>query len=159
MNADGTNIRTAITNEQWSKGGHHLNWMPDGDYISMNLNTDGKPGIEIITVKYDGTDMKTVYPKGSGHPSFHPKGLPNIITDAYAGEMPLENGKTPIRFIDIINQTERIIAAIDLPKITNFEFRVDAHPTWDKSGRYVVFNGTDNETRRVYVADLKDVIN
>lgn len=158
MRPDGSEIRTAITNEQWSKGGHHINWTPDGEHLSMNLNVDGKPGIEIITVKYDGTDMKIAYPKGSGHPSFHPKGLPFIVTDAYAGEMPLTDGKTPIRLINIKNQTEINIAEIVLPAIKNFEFRVDAHPAWDKSGRYVVFNGTDNGTRCVYLADLKNVL-
>ncbi|OIP82840.1 MAG: hypothetical protein AUK44_06855 [Porphyromonadaceae bacterium CG2_30_38_12] len=158
MRADGTDIRTAITDEQWSKGGHHVNWMPDGEHLSMNLNVDGKPGIEIITVKYDGTNLKTVYPVGSGHPSYHPKGLPFIITDAYSGEMPLADGKTPIRLINVEKQTERNIAEIILPKITNFEFRVDAHPAWDKSGRYVVFNGTDNGTRCVYISDLKKLL-
>lgn len=156
MRPDGTEIKTAITNDQWSKGGHHINWMPDGEHLSMNLNVDGKPGIEIITVKYDGSDMKTVYPKGSGHPSFHPRGLPFIVTDAYSGELPLKDGKTPIRLINVNTQTEQNIAKIVLPEIKNFEFRVDAHPVWDQSGRYVVFNGTENGTRCVYIADLKN---
>lgn len=155
MRADGTDIRTAVTNEQWTKGGHHINWMPDGEHLSMNLNVDGKPGIEIITVKYDGTNLKTVYPIGSGHPSYHPKGLPYIITDAYSGEMTLPNGKTPIRLINVEKQTEQNIAEIVLPKITNFEFRVDPHPAWDRTGRFVVFNGVENGTRCVYIADLK----
>ncbi len=157
MRPDGSEIRTAITNDQWSKGGHHINWTPDGEHLSMNLNVDGKPGIEIITVKYDGSDLKIVYPKGSGHPSFHPKGLPFIVTDAYSGEMNLPDGKTPIRLINVATQTEQNIAEIILPEIINFEFRVDAHPAWDRSGRFVVFNGTDHGTRCVYVADLKDV--
>jgi hypothetical protein len=158
MRADGTDIKTAITDEQWTKGGHHVNWMPDGEHLSMNLNVDGKPGIEIINVKYDGTNLKTAYPIGSGHPSYHPKGLPFVITDAYAGEMPVADGKTPIRLINVSKQTEQNIAEIVLPKITNFEFRVDAHPAWDKTGRFVVFNGTDNGTRCVYIADLKNLL-
>jgi len=40
--------------------------------------------------------------------------------------------------------------------IGNFEFRVDAHPSWDRSGRFVIFNGTENGTRCVYVIDLKN---
>lgn len=158
MLPDGTGLHTAITNDQWSKGGHHVNWTPDGEHLSMNLNVDGNPGIEIITVKYDGSDLKTVYPKGSGHPSFHPKGLPFIVTDAYSGEMNLPNGLTPIRLINIKNQTEQNIAEVNLPVITNMEFRVDAHPVWDKSGRYVVFNGTNNGTRCVYITDLKKLL-
>jgi hypothetical protein len=125
----------------------------------MNLNVDGKPGIEVITVKYDGSDMKTVYPKGSGHPSYNPNGLPLIVTDAYSGVMNLTNGKTPIRLINTETQTEQNITEIDLPAIKNFEFRVDAHPAWDRTGRFVIFNGTDNKGKRcVYVADLKAIL-
>lgn len=158
MRPDGSEIKTAITSEQWKKGGHHINWTPDGEHLSMNLNVDGKPGIEIITVKPDGTEMKIVYSLGSGHPSFHPKGLPFVVTDAYSGEMNLPNGLTPIRLINIKNQTEQNIAEVSLPVITNMEFRVDAHPVWDKSGRYVVFNGTNNGTRCVFLADLKKLL-
>jgi hypothetical protein len=155
MRPDGSDLHTAITPDQWAKGGHHINWTPDGEYLSMNLNVDEKPGLEIITVRYDGTDMKTVFTPGSGHPSFHPGGLPLIVTDAYSGEMPLADGKTPIRLMDVKTGKEQTIAQIFLPEIKDFEFRVDAHPAWDRSGRYVIFNGYVDGTRNVFMADLK----
>ncbi|TCD28352.1 hypothetical protein EZ456_06625 [Pedobacter psychrodurus] len=158
MNADGSDLYTAITPEQWGKGGHHVNWMPNGTHLSMNLNIDGKPGLEIITVKFDGTELKSVYSPGSGHPSFNPKGLPFVITDAYAGEMPLKEGTSPVRLIDIKNQTEKLVAGAELPPIKDYEFRVDAHPAWDRSGRYVIYNGTHRGTRSVFIADLKDML-
>lgn len=154
MNADGTDIRTAITPGQWARGGHHVNWMPDGEHLSMNLNLDDKKGLEIIQVRYDGTDLKEVYPLGSGHPSFHPAGLPYVVTDAYAGEIPLENGLSPIRLIDIEQQTETNLAEVYLPSIHNFEFRVDAHPAWDRTGKYVVFNGVNAGKRCVYLVEV-----
>lgn len=158
MLPDGSDIRTAITNEQWAKGGHHVNWDTDGEHLTMNLNVDGKPGLEIIRVKYDGTDLKTIYSPGSGHPSSNPKGANFMVTDAYAGEMPTAEGYAPIRLIDLVNQTEKIISGAHLPPIKDFEFRVDAHPAWDRTGRYVVFNGTNNNTRSVYIADLKKML-
>lgn len=158
MNVDGTNIRTAITPEEWALGGHHVNWMPDGEHLSMNLNIDNKEGLEIISVKYDGTELKEVYPTGSGHPSYHPAGLPYIITDAYAGEIPLENGQSPIRLIDVKQQTETRLAEVYLPPIHNFEFRVDAHPAWDRTGRYVVFNGMKAGHRCVYLARISNLV-
>lgn len=158
MNADGSDVRTAITPDQWAKGGHHINWTADGDHLSMNLNVDSKPGLEIITVKYDGTDMKTVFKPGSGHPSFHPGGLPLIVTDAYSGEMPTPDGKAPIRLMNVKTGKEQTIAQIFLPQIKDFEFRVDAHPAWDRSGRYVIFNGYVDGTRNVFLADLKDIL-
>src|SRR5450759_1904985 len=36
--------------------------------FDINPNVDGNPGIELITAKYDGSDLKIVYKKGSGHP-------------------------------------------------------------------------------------------
>lgn len=154
MNPDGSDIRTAITPKQWVRGGHHINWMPDGDHLSMNLNIDGKEGVEIVSVKYDGTDLKEAYPIGSGHPSFNVAGLPYIVTDAYAGEVVAGKGLTPIRLINYEQQTEYNLAEVYLPPIRNFEFRVDAHPAWDRTGRYVVFNGVKDGHRCVYMAEI-----
>ena len=155
MKPDGSDIRTAITPEQWACGGHHINWLPDGDHLSMNLNVHGREGVEIVSVKYDGTDLKEVYPTGSGHPSYNVAGLPYIVTDAYAGEVISSKDMTPIRLINYEQQTEYNLAEVYLPPIRNFEFRVDAHPAWDRTGRYVVFNGMKDGHRCVYMAEIK----
>lgn len=158
MNTDGSNLRTAITAEQWAKGGHHVNWMPDGEHISMNLEVEEGKQLELITAKYDGTDLKVVFKPGSGHPSYHPKGLPFIITDAYPGEpVTLGNGTAPIRLLNVKTGKETTITQVFLSN-TEGEFRIDAHPAWDYSGRYVIFNGYEGNTRSVFIADLKDVL-
>ncbi|MEO7767972.1 MAG: hypothetical protein ABIS01_11120, partial [Ferruginibacter sp.] len=158
MRTDGTDIRTAVTPEQWTKGGHHINWMPDGEHLSMNLNIDGKEGLELISVKYDGTDMKTVFTPGSGHPSYHPKGLALIVTDAYPDEsITKRNGTVPIRLLHTDTQVEDKVAEVFVTN-KNGEFRIDPHPAWDRSGRYIIFNGFTGGTRNVFVADLKNVI-
>lgn len=158
MRADGTDLRTAITPDQWAKGGHHINWMPDGEHISMNLNVDGKPGLEFITAKYDGSDLKMAFTPGSGHPSFHPAGLPLVITDAYPEE-PVSpgNGLSPIRLLHINTGTEESIYNIFVSDAQG-EFRIDPHPAWDRSGRYVIFNGYEGNTRNVFIADMKDIV-
>ncbi|MBC8034648.1 MAG: hypothetical protein H7Y03_10910 [Chitinophagaceae bacterium] len=156
MRPDGTDIHTAVTPDQWAKGGHHINWMPDGLHLSMNLNIDGKEGLELISVKYDGADLKQVFVPGSGHPSYHPKGLPLIITDAYPDEqITLRNGTVPIRLLHTDTQTEEKIAEVYVSRKAG-EFRIDPHPAWDRSGRFVIFNGYTGNTRNVFVADLKD---
>ena len=157
MRPDGSDLRTAITPDQWAKGGHHVNWTPDGEHLSMNLNVDGKPGLEIITVRYDGSDMKTVFSPGSGHPSFNPLGVPLIVTDAYPGELGTTDGTVPIRLMNTQTTQEQAIVNIFLSKAEG-EFRIDAHPTWDRSGRYVIFNGFLDGTRNVFMADLTDVL-
>ena len=157
MNADGSNLKTAVTADQWAKGGHHINWYPDGDHITMNLNVDGKEGLEIIKAKDDGSDLQVIYPVGSGHPSFHPNGR-YIITDAYPDEkIAYDDGTVPIRLIDTQLQKEVVIARIFVSDISG-EFRIDPHPAWDRSGNYVVFNGYVGDTRQVYMADLSQLI-
>lgn len=158
MNADGSELRTAITPEQWAKGGHHVNWVPDGEHLSMNLNVDGQPGIEVVKVKADGSNLKVVYQKGSGHPSYQPKGLPLIVTDAYFGEMTTKAGKEPLRLLDVSTGKEIQLAEVPLSPNPVFELRVDMHPAWDRSGRYVVFNSYEGGTRNVYIADVKNYL-
>lgn len=155
MRPDGSDLRTAITPDQWAKGGHHINWTPDGEHLSMNLEVDGKPGLEIITVRYDGSAMKTVFSPGSGHPSLNPSGGPLMVTDAYPGELGTTDGTVPIRLMNTQTGQEQAVVNIFLSKAEG-EFRIDAHPTWDRSGRYVIFNGFLDGTRNVFMADLKD---
>lgn len=161
MKPDGTDIRTAITTKQYARGGHHMAWMPDGEHFSMNLEVDStRFGLELITARYDGAELKTVFSPGSGHPSFHPKGLPLIITDAYRHEVSVTNddGIVPIRLMNIKTGKETIIARVKVPDVKDNSFRMDAHPTWDRTGRYVIFNGYDDNSRGVYIADLRNII-
>ena len=78
--------------------------------------------------------------------------------DAYPGEhVAFGNGLVPIRLIDTKTATCQDIIRIDVSPVRG-EFRVDAHPAWDRSGRYVTFNGWINNTRRVLVADLSRLL-
>jgi hypothetical protein len=158
MLPDGSDIRVALRPEQWARGGHHICWMADGEHISMNLNVDEEPGIELVSFKYDGTELKTIYDPGSGHPSQHPKGLPLIVTDAYPGEpVTTKPGTVPIRLINLRTQTEMNVAEVYV-STQGGEFRIDPHPAWDRSGRYVVFNGYVGGTRNVWMIDLGDLV-
>ncbi len=159
MRPDGSDIKTAITHEKYAKGGHHMAWMPDGEHISMNLEIDGNPGLEIITVKYDGSELNTVFPTGSGHPSFQPKGLPFIITDSYWDE-PVTNkdGFIPLRLLNTETGKEIRIAYVFVPRVNDNSFRVDLHPAWDRTGRYVIFNGYEDNERCVFMANLSKII-
>ena len=84
---------------------------------------------------------------------------PFIITDAYPHERVCRgDGTAPLRLIDLRSRTEVALAHVNLSrkeqaKLTS-EFRTDAHPVWDATGRFVVFNGIENDTRCVYLADV-----
>ncbi|ODS82507.1 MAG: hypothetical protein ABS46_08765 [Cytophagaceae bacterium SCN 52-12] len=158
LKPDGTDIRTAITTDQYAKGGHHMAWMPDGDHFSMNLEmNDARPGLELVTVRYDGSNLKEVFNPGSGHPSFHPKGLPLIVTDAYRHETSVtsNDGYVPVRLLNTATGKEILIAKVRIPDVSDNSFRLDPHPTWDRTGRFVIFNGYDDASRGVYIADLQ----
>jgi len=158
MRPDGSELCTAVTPEQWAKGGHHINWMPDGEHLSMNLDVDGKPGLELISVLADGSDLKIVFQPGSGHPSQHPGGKPFFITDAYPDEpVAARDGTSPLRLLDLKHGTEQTIVSIFV-SMTAGEFRVDPHPAWDRTGRYVAFNGFVGGTRNVFIADLSALL-
>jgi hypothetical protein len=157
MNADGSEIRTAVTAAEWARGGHHICWTRDEDYLSMNLVIDDHRTLGIRTFRFDGSDFRTVFAPGSGHPSFHPRGR-YIITDSYPNEpTAFGDGTVPIRLIDTKLGTATLITRVYVSK-TSGEFRVDPHPAWDRSGRYVVFNGLAGGARRVYVADLAGLV-
>ncbi|MDO8542079.1 MAG: hypothetical protein Q7S40_16705 [Opitutaceae bacterium] len=158
MRPDGSELRTAITPDQWARGGHHINWMPDGEHLSMNLNVDDQPGLEFISVRADGSDLKVLFKPGSGHPTQHPGGRPFVITDAYPDEpVAAKDGTSPLRFLDLQRGKERTIFQVFVA-MTAGEFRVDPHPAWDRSGRYVAFNGFVDGTRNVFVADLSTLL-
>ena len=160
--ADGTDIRLAITGSLWSRGGHHPNWCPDGRHVMMNLKYP-ESELRFVRAAYDGTGLGTMTDcvLGSGHPSLHPNGR-HIVTDSYVGEpVAFGDGTTPIRLVDLETGQETMVARVrtqppyEGPKRV---LRVDPHPAWDRSFRRVAFNACPDGTRRVYVADLSDVV-
>jgi hypothetical protein len=159
MRGDGSDIRLAVTPERYARGGHHPMWAPDGENITINLNVrDGTKELDLVQVRYDGANLHSIHGLGSGHPSMHPT-LPFVISDSYTHESPARpDGTVPLRLIDLRTKTEVALARVlarrsDSAKLST-EFRIDQHPVWDATGRYVTFNGIYNDTRSVFIADL-----
>jgi hypothetical protein len=163
MARDGSEIHVAIPNSEWGvKGGHHPNWCPDSEHVLMNLDINGE-GLRFVQARYDGTDRRTLTEKvfGSGHPTLHPDGR-HMLTDAYPDEpLAAGDGTSPIRWIDLETGEERELVRIEAtPRFTGplNQFRLDLHPAWDPSYRRIAFNGCPDGTRRVYVADLSELV-
>lgn len=162
MKADGSQLHVAIPDSEWSKGGHHPNWCPDGETVMINLNIHGE-GLRFVKARYDGSQYGimsgTVF--GSGHPTLHPDGR-HIVTDAYPREpLAFGDGTTPIRLIASDTGEEKTLARmlVEPPfRGPKGELRVDPHPAWDYGFRRIAFNACPEGTRRVYVADLADVL-
>jgi hypothetical protein len=162
MNADGSHVRVAVSAGRWAKGGHHPNWCPDGDHVLMNLNTQGD-GLRFARLALDGSTCETLVPAilGSGHPTLHPDGQ-HLLTDAYVDEpLAFADGTTPIRLIDLRSGLETQLVRIGIRPLAERStgaLRVDPHPAWDRTYTRVAFNACPDGRRRVYVADLSEIL-
>lgn len=158
MKEDGSELFNAIPALQWDKGGHHTTWRADGERLSFNLG-DGKGGMALTQVKYDGSSMGRICERvpGSGHPSEHPSGNGLFIADSYPWEpVAYGDGTTPIRLIDTAQGSERRLVRFrsGTPYEKVAPLRLDPHVAWSRDGRFIAFNGFMDGTRRVYVADM-----
>lgn len=159
---DGTELYDAIPADLWERGGHHTTWMADGERLSFNLG-DMKGGLDLMQVRFDGSKLgKLCDTKGSGHPSENPRKPGIFVADTYVREKEAYgDDTTPIRLIDLKADSSRRIIRIktETPhQKANAALRVDPHVVWDKSGRFIAFNAFDEGTRKVYVADLKELL-
>ena len=168
MTRDGDDIRVAIPASEWAdKGGNHPNWHPDGEHVMMNLDIDGD-GWMYVQARYDGSGLKkiTSVPANHGHPSIHPGGR-FMISDAYPREADAYgDGTTPLLFVDLEKHQRKALLRMDA--VSQFfdddmnkasSMRVDLHPAWDKSSyTRVAINGVLEGTRRVFVADLSEIV-
>lgn len=158
MRPDGSEIHCAMPADVWGRGGHHPNWMPDGQRVMMNLKLDGT-NMRLVSFRYDGSDLRLMHAEleGSGHPSLHPNER-HVITDVYAhGPLAYEDGTTPLRLLDLAAGDETRIARIRTRP--NYEgdrkvLRVDPHPAWGPDWRHIVFNACPAGVRDVFIADL-----
>lgn len=162
LRPDGTDVYNAVPAARWVHRGHHINWYPDGRTLSMNLGGFGE-GLRLVRVNHDGTDLRPIFPDilGSGHPTVHPTGP--ILTDTYTHEsMSFEDGTVPLRWItpDGVETCLARIGARTEPQ-PDSTLRVDPHPAWDRTWRWVAFNGVrpGDNTRRVFIADMQPAIN
>lgn len=163
MRPDGSEIKVAVGPEYWRYGGHHINWFPDGERLSMNLCIDRDEQMYLVEVNADGTGMRKMIEgvPGSGHPTVHPNGR-NVLTDAYGFEkVAFGDGTVPLRWIDLKKKTEQTIVRVNIDN-PGFQaskaLRVDPHPAWAADHRHVAFNGYVKGTRRVFVADLGSLL-
>ena len=160
MGLEGGPKHCAVGPEQWEKGGHHATWFPDGKRISMNLNSDGD-GLRFVQVNADGSGLSKMLDDtmGSGHPTVHPNGT-HLLTDTYTWEQGFfGDGTIPLRWVDRATGREETLVRINTQQpCKDSVMRVDPHPAWDRTWRYVTFNGFVGGTRRVFVADLKELI-
>jgi Tol biopolymer transport system component len=153
-------MHCAVGPEQWEKGGHHGTWFPDGKRISMNLNID-REVLRFVQVNADGSELKKILSNlpGSGHPTVTPDGK-HLLTDTYSWEdTSFGDGTIPLRWVDLQTGEEEVLVRINTgTPYKESVLRVDPHPAWDRTWRYVTFNAFVDGTRKVFIADLEKLI-
>jgi len=162
LDADGGNVRLAVSADRWARGGHHPNWCPDGRHVLMNLNTQGD-GLRFARLPLDGSECETLAPgvRGSGHPTLHPDGR-HLLTDAYVDEpVAYGDGTSPIRLVNIETGADTVLTRMRIQPLAakaTGALRVDPHPAWDRSYTRIAFNACPDGRRRVFVADLRAIL-
>lgn len=157
---DGSELHCAVGPEEWAKGGHHATWFPDGKCLSMNLNLK-ETGMRFAQVKADGTGLSLINETalGTGHPTVSPDGK-HVLTDTYNFEsVAYEDGTVPLRWVNVETGEERHIVRIPTRQPhEDIVLRIDPHPAWDRSGRFITFNAFVDGTRRVLIADMQSLL-
>lgn len=152
-------VHCAVGPEEWVKGGHHGTWFPNGKQISMNLNID-RDCLRFVQVNADGSGLRKMldHVTGSGHPTVYPGGK-HLLTDTYTKEATaFGDGTIPLRWVDLQTGAEEVVVRINTHQSCGVAaMRVDAHPAWDRTWRYVTFNAFTGGSRRVYVADMQSL--
>ncbi|MDT8388947.1 MAG: hypothetical protein RRC34_00375 [Lentisphaeria bacterium] len=160
MGLEGESKQCAVGPDQWEKGGHHATWFPDGHRISMNLKID-RDELRFVQVNADGSGLHKMLDEtvGSGHPTVHTDGR-HLLTDTYTKEKTaFGDGTIPLRWIDLATGREDTLVRINTQQpCKDGVMRVDPHPAWDRTFRYVTFNAFVDGTRRVFVADTQELI-
>lgn len=153
---DGTELRNPVPYPFWRYAGHHTTWTPDSRSLTLNLDLR-REGMKIWIVGHDGADFRLLvdFAKGSGHPTLHRDGR-HVLTDSYSGEGFADaEGSIPLRWLDLAEKKESHPVRVRLnPRDAWGDWRIDPHPAWDRTWRYVAFNGSLGDTRRVFLADF-----
>ncbi|MDA3962262.1 MAG: hypothetical protein PF961_15855 [Planctomycetota bacterium] len=158
---DGSELSDAVPAICWKHGGHHINWLPDGSGLSMNLGGFGDR-LRFVRCDIDGSHLRPILLDsiGSGHPTVTPCG--HILTDSYTREQPFihDDGTTPLRWVNIASGVER--EAVRMTTVVapgrHGALRIDPHPAWDRSGTLVSFNASISGKRHVLIANFSELL-
>ncbi|MCL1909348.1 MAG: hypothetical protein FWG05_00260 [Kiritimatiellaeota bacterium] len=165
LDLEAREIHCAVGPEKWKLGGHHATFFPDGRRISMNINlTPGDYKLRLMQVNLDGSDFRQIRDGliGSGHPTVvagganRPGEPHHIITDSYEGEpVAFGDGTVPLRWINLRDGTEECLIRVNVRQpCPDGAMRIDPHPAWDRTNRWLTFNGFVDGTRRVFLAQI-----
>jgi hypothetical protein len=161
LDLEASRVCNAVPTSKWLYGGHHINWHPNGRELSMNLKFEQGGPLWLVGCDETGENLRQLREDilGSGHPSIHPDGV-HLITDTYTSESTaFGDGTIPLRWVNLETGSVHNVVRINTRQpCQDGTLRVDPHPAWDRSWRYVTFNGHTGGTRRIFIADMKPLL-
>jgi hypothetical protein len=160
FNSDGSNIHFTVgAPNVWASMGNHPNWHPDGEHILRIIKVDKTD--RFCQFKFDGSDFKVLSETaiGTGHPRIDPSGK-YLMTDSY----PIDkngNQTVNIRLLDIIADKEEIVCTMPTLPRANLKYstlRLDGHPFWSRDYKKIIFQGSPEGKRQIFMADLPEIM-
>ena len=158
LKPDGSDIHLTPSIPLWGHKGGHPNWHPDGKHLIRNLRPNGKKD-RLCKLPCDGSGFTVLSETidGGGHPTIE-SAERYIVTDAY----PKQTGTTVvrIRLIDLVDEKDLTVCVMPTVRQVGGDtvMRVDGHPAWSRDFKKVIFQGTPDGRRQLFVADLSRVV-
>jgi hypothetical protein len=149
---DGSELTATVPHRRWARGGHHPIWHPGGEQVLMNLVLD-QGTMRFSLVSPDGTVQPLLEnATGSGHPIVSPDGR-RMVTDLT--EDTDARRTVTVRLFDLEKKTWSDICRATSPAARGeaVPMRRDAHVTWDRDGRRMLFLAAPDGRRRLFVID------
>lgn len=132
----------------------HYCWRNQDELLATTREASGRWHYTLYNLKI-GTRVDLNLPFTSdGHPMFNPIDKDWIVTDTYPDRRLDQH-----LYLVNINTAETIsLAAMYSPFVYRGQVRCDLHPRWDRSGRSIVVDTTQNGKRNLVVLDIpKDI--
>ena len=118
--------------------------------------------IRFALFRHDGSERHFIGKPhlGSGHPTMSRDGE-HVLTDAYPRErVAYVDGTVPLRWINLETSEAKQLVRVDATPSFNgpkSALRIDPHPTWTRDNSAIVFNGSVNGSRRVFIALMDSI--
>ena len=152
--ADGSDIRTAVSHRAWRRGGHHPIWYGDGERVLMCLVPPGESTMYFCLIDARTGEVTKLVdsPPGTGHPIVNPQ-MTHLVTDATGEQSGVRS--VGVRLVDLPGGQWRDICRAESPAAGGemTPARRDAHITWDRAGRRVLFLAAPAGRRQLFIAD------
>lgn len=145
-NADGTGLH------HHTEFGHHPLWGPDSSFVyAFERGAGGEQALMVYPLR--GQPHAMVKNLRGVHPSLSPDGR-WIVTDRWetARPDPAHNNASVV-LIDPATGAERTLVSMRVAD-TNGQSGCHPHPVWDRQGRRVYFNTTDDGILRLWAVDI-----